>query len=281
MEDLNKNQIVLLTLLVSFVTSIATGIMTVSLLQVAPVEITRNINSIVEKTVQTVVPANPLSNSPSKEVTTIVVNEDDSVTQSVDKNVKSLVRIQEKDAASVITFYGMGLIVTKDGLIAADRKTITAVNIYTAITNDGTVLPLTPTGVDKQTNFILFKTVAPEKTPYVFVPVTLSASIPKLGQTVISLGGDTSNAVSVGRVTSLLMKDSGTGTTTTQYLDSIDTDVSTKDLVNGSPVLNLSGEVIGVALSDDTSKSFTPIAMLTKELLVLTPTPTPVAPKTQ
>jgi uncharacterized membrane-anchored protein YitT (DUF2179 family) len=63
MEDLNKNQIVLLTLLVSFVTSIATGIMTTSLLQVAPVEVTRNINRIVEKTIETVTPANPLKGS--------------------------------------------------------------------------------------------------------------------------------------------------------------------------------------------------------------------------
>ena len=43
-DDLNKNQIILLTLLISFVTSIATGIITTSLLQEAPVEVTRNIN---------------------------------------------------------------------------------------------------------------------------------------------------------------------------------------------------------------------------------------------
>ncbi len=87
MEDLNKNQIVLLTLLVSFVTSIATGIMTASLLQEAPIEVTRNINSIVEKTIETVVPATP--STPQKEITTVVVKEEDRVIESINKNVKT------------------------------------------------------------------------------------------------------------------------------------------------------------------------------------------------
>jgi hypothetical protein len=75
MEDLNKNQIVLLTVLISFVTSIATGIMTVSLLQEAPIEVTKNINRIVEKTIETVTPATILTPS-QKEITTVIVKEE-------------------------------------------------------------------------------------------------------------------------------------------------------------------------------------------------------------
>src|SRR3989344_8517758 len=100
MEDLNKNQFILLVLLVTFVTSIATGIMTSALLQEAPVEITRNINRIVEKTVETVIPGNIIS-TPSetvfKEVTTIVVKEEDSVVDAISKNAQAIVRINKKD----------------------------------------------------------------------------------------------------------------------------------------------------------------------------------------
>lgn len=56
-DDLSKSQLLLLTLLVNFVMSIATGIVTVSLLDVAPATITQTVNRIVEHTVETVVPA--------------------------------------------------------------------------------------------------------------------------------------------------------------------------------------------------------------------------------
>jgi len=297
MQDLNKNQVVLLVLLVSFVTSIATGIITASLLQQAPVEVTRNINSIIEKTVEIVTtPATPTSAPQQKEVTTVIVKEEDQIINSINKNIKSLVRINEKDATTgTLSFYGIGLVVTKDGLIAADRKSIAVLDTYTATMSDGSELALTPQGVDKTTNFILFKAnpdtkVASTNTGetasanlsqaaknlYVFVPATLSDIEPQLGQTLIGLGGNVSNAVSVGRVTSLDIKSSGVGTTTTKYLAGINTDISSKDLTDGSPVFNLSGDVVGVKLSLDELKSFTPISVLKKELgILIEPAKTP------
>lgn len=273
MEDLNKNQIVLLTLLVSFVTSIATGIMTTSLLQEAPLEVTRNINRIVEKTIETVTPTT-ITTPGQKEVTTVVVKEEDLIVDSINKNLKSVVRIKQKDGAvGTVSFYGIGLVLTKDGLIAADRKTFPSGNIYTATLSDGKEFPLTIVGLDKQTNFILFKAnqgdKVTDKTAYVFSPATLSDADPKLGQTVISLGGDETNAVSVGRVISLDMKESGVGTSTIKYLSGINTDIATKDLVDGSPAFNLSGDVVGFRLSDDVSKTFIPVSILKKELTVL------------
>ena len=275
MEDLNKNQIVLLTLLVSFVTSIATGIMTVSLLQEAPLEVTRNINRIVEKTIETVTPATITTRE--KEVTTVVVKEEDLIIDSINKNLKSVVRIKEKDPiAEAGTFYGIGLVISKEGLISADRKTIITSNVYTGIMSDGTEFTLTPTGVDKQTNFILFKANVPEKltdkNTYTFTPAVFAESEPKLGQTLISLGGDTENTVAVGRVVLLNKKETTVGTTTTKYLSEIDTDLSTKDIVSGSPLFNLSGDVVGIRLTSDTSKLFTPIYLLKKELVSLTET---------
>lgn len=270
MEELNKNQIVLLSILISFVTSIATGIMTTSLLQQAPIEVTRNINRIVEKTIETVTPATIVTPG-QKEVTTVIVKEEDLILDSINKNVKSIVRIEETDALTGDkTFYGIGLVVTKEGLIVGDRKTIAQNNSYVSIMSDGTKFSISPVGTDKQTNFILFKSqVASSTKSYVFSPAKFSESDPNLGQTVISVGGNATNAVAIGRTVSLVQKDLTVGTTTTKYLGSIETDLSTKDLVTGSPLFNLSGDVIGMKITGEASKTFVPVALLKKDISTL------------
>lgn len=277
MEDLNKNQIVLLTLLISFVTSIATGIITTSLLQEAPLEVTRNINRIVEKTIETV--TTPGTVTPGqKEVTTVVVKEEDLIISSIDKNIKSIVRVYEKDSTSgLIYFYGLGLVVSKEGLIMADNKIAVAGNTYSVKMSDGTEFALSLQNLDKSTNFILFKIVQQEKIEngktlpaHTFIPASFGDKEPKLGQTLTSLGGEVNNSVSVGRVVSLDMKESGTGTTTVKYLVNINTDISGGNLLSGSPIFNLSGDVVGIKLSLDALKSFTPISVLKKELGILT-----------
>ncbi|HYE23289.1 MAG TPA: hypothetical protein VEA92_02440 [Candidatus Paceibacterota bacterium] len=59
-EDLSKSQLLLLMVLVNFVVSIATGVLTVSLLDQAPPTVTRTINQIVERTVETVSAEGPI-----------------------------------------------------------------------------------------------------------------------------------------------------------------------------------------------------------------------------
>src|SRR5882757_6329534 len=93
LEDLSKHQVVLLTLLVSFVTSIATGIVTVSLMSQAPVGVTRVVNQIVEHTVQTVVPATQGAAAATVTEKTVVVKDDDLAAQSIGKAQKAIIRI--------------------------------------------------------------------------------------------------------------------------------------------------------------------------------------------
>jgi hypothetical protein len=65
LNDLNKSQLILLAILLSFVTSIATGITTVTLMQQAPASITVPINRVVKETVEKIVPAESGPSTPA------------------------------------------------------------------------------------------------------------------------------------------------------------------------------------------------------------------------
>ena len=92
-EHLSKHQIVLLAFLVSFVSSIVTGIVTVTLLGQAQTGVTKTINQIVERTVQTVVPATQGAAATTVTQKTVVVKDDDLTAQSIASVQKSIVRI--------------------------------------------------------------------------------------------------------------------------------------------------------------------------------------------
>ncbi len=269
MEDLNKNQIILLTILISFVTSIATGIMTVSLLMEAPVEVTQTINKVVEKTIETVTTPTEIvrETNGKKEVVTVVVSEDDRVVSAIDKNTNSIFRIRARNKGlGVDNFYGIGIVVSKDGLIATDKKPISEVMEYVAINSSGKEIPLVYVqSPDKKSQIGFF--LAKPKDKYVFSPSSLAGSDAKLGQSVIAIGGDEVNSVATGKVTTL---NTLSVSTTTKIITSIETDLSSKDLVYGGPLLSLSGEVLGISSSDFSSaRIFIPSSVLKTEVSLI------------
>jgi S1-C subfamily serine protease len=242
MEDLTKQQLVLLVLLVSFVTSIATGIITFTLLQEAPVEVTQTINRVVEKTIERVVTE---EGEPGKVVTTtVVVNEEDRVLEAISKNEKSIVRFEglASDGSRVIT--GLGLVLTSNGVIVTDLKTFNASFSRTIVFSDGKKYSVNDKNyIDNENGLVFVKVGLPktEASKMTFTPALLADSDKlKIGQTLVAISGKESNAVSIGRVRQLISTENG------QAVEEIVSDIAYVRGNAGSPAVNLSGEVIGI-----------------------------------
>jgi serine protease Do len=281
MEKLTKQQIVLVTLLVSFVTSIATGIVTVALMDQAPAGVTQTINRIVERTIEKVV-TEPANNNNSAAVVTretIVVKEDDMIVESVDKNKTSVVRIYADtgDAGDVAqrTFIGLGTIVSKEGLIATGDVFSDLNGKYLVTLDNSKFFTINILTKKEGNQFYFLKVIQDNKSPVTFTPVTFSDSNSlKLGQTVIAWGGQIQNSVSTGIVSSLSNADSKPDLATTTSSDqkeviAINTNINLNDSLSGGPLLNLYGEVVGIRVSANVSDkyNFLPSNILKQEVL--------------
>ena len=256
MEDLTKHQLILLVLLITFITSIGTGIITFTLLSEAPVEVTQQINRVVERTVERVVPA---EGQPEKVVTTIVVNEEDRVLESIAKNEKSIVRLKTAGADGTEVFSGIGLVVAADGTIVADLRSYNAASTYTILFYDGQTYSSGKTFVDNGNGLVFIKTNVPkgESSKYTFYPTTFGNSDTlKIGQSLVAISGRDSNAASIGRIFQLKFGEDK------KTVKNIFSDIKISKAHFGSPVLNLSGEVVGLEAPVgelDTEYSFIPI----------------------
>src|SRR3989344_1288934 len=140
MENLTKHQLILVALLISFVTSIATGIVTVSLMDQAPKAVIQTINRVVERTVERVVTEPPKKGSAVVKET-IVVKEEDKIIEAIEKNAKSMVRIYKADSSAVggnslKSFVGIGILISKDGDVATDGSIISPSSSYSVVLND-------------------------------------------------------------------------------------------------------------------------------------------------
>jgi len=259
MEDLSKHQLILLVLLITFVTSIATGIITFTLLSEAPVEITQQINRVVEKTIERVVTE---PGKPDKVVTTVVVNEEDRVLESIAKNEKSIVRLKTTGSDGSEIFAGLGLVVSAGGVIVADLRSYNAASSFTVSFSDGKTYPSGKVFTDNVNGLVFVRVNIPqnESTKYTFYPAVFGDSNRlKIGQSLVAISGRDSNAASIGRVFQLKY---GEDKTTVVNVFS-DLKVSKTHL--GSPALNLSGEVVGLEapLGElDTEYSYIPINVL-------------------
>ena len=250
LEKLSPNQAILLTLLISFVTSLATGIVTVSLMEKAPSDITRVISRIIEQPIETVVPGQTVTQE-----TTVVVQEGELISKAVAKIVPSIVKIYRSDRGNNLTFIGIGIITDNQGTVMTGGDLLDAREKYVVALNSGMQVPAqdvtSQTGFRDVLKLQASADVVLADIPHVsFVPYDTVA----LGESVVSIGGGSGNlAVSAGIVTELIPASTESG-----ELPLVRAGIVGGQVSAGSPLINLAGEVIGILRNADTL-TFTPV----------------------
>jgi len=235
MEELTKTQILLLTLLVSFVTSIATGIITVALMDQAPAGVTQTVNRVVERTIEKVVPEKNSANVITKEV---VVREENLITDAIDKTAKSLIRIRktittESGTPASVTV-AFGTVMSNKGNIVAPSSFLEENTTYKALLPDGTEVALKLSFFEKG---LAFFTIA-EETKFEFIPIKFADTTSvKLGETAITLYGREKNTVAIGIISAIR----NTEDEKTYYESNLPLGE-----IYGNPIMNLFGEMVGM-----------------------------------
>ena len=252
-EKLNKTQIILLTLLTSFVTSIATGIVTVTLMDQAPPGVTHTISKVVEKTVEKIVPAKTQGSTIIK---TVVVEQKDALAEAVAKNEQSLVRIKKasNEESEEDLFISIGFVVSESGLVITDSAHVGNDIEYSVEFSDGSkglmkvvdqsegsgIALLLAEGEDEKNSF----------TPVKFADEdTLS-----LGEGIVALGGKENNNIQTGVITNLKMserevvnknEEGEEESSVEKYLYAIYTNILGK-VDSGSMLFDMKGDVAGM-----------------------------------
>lgn len=245
MEELTKQQMVLLTLLISFVASIATSISVVSLLNENPTTITQTVNRIVEKTIEKVVPAQmlpPPTPPPPKEVP--IVSESELVARAVETNLSKMVTIREGE-----TLRGIGFAASGDALVVTDKNILGEGTEYSATFSDGKTYKALKVYTDKDSDVSILelrneKDQVATSTPY----ISFSSNEPKLGSMVIALGGKEGATVSQGIVSE-------------KTKTRITTNIPFKQIDRGGILFGVDGAVLGMTIIGGEEEKYTiPVA---------------------
>ncbi len=235
LERLNKTQIILLTLLVSFVTSIATGIATVSLMEKAPTDVTRVISRIIEQPIENITGGQTVV-----EERTVIVSEGEQVAKAVDIAKKSIVRIYTIEGKNNLEFRGMGVIVSAEGVVVADRRIVDSRERYVAILSDGTELEANPSETDTEQGFFRLESKTNEPLPALSPAAFSPFDNLVLGQSVIALYGDASTKIAPGVIAELIP--SGINTVSSRLRASI----NGVAIPLGTPLIDLAGAIVGM-----------------------------------
>lgn len=278
LDNLTKSQIVMLVLLVSFITSLATGIVTVALMNQAPPAVTHTISKVVEKvTPQKEAAPKVIAVSPDDKIVKIVKDTSSAVVSVVaTKDVPVIERyninpfnedffrgfpffpdiqipqLKEKDAQQTEKRQisgGTGFFISKDGTILTNKHVVEDPGAdYSIIMNDGRKLPVKVLARNPFQDIAVLKA---DGNNFNFISLGDSSSL-NIGQTAIAIGnalGEFQNTVSVGVISGLNRKITALGAVSGPEMLSglIQTDAAINPGNSGGPLLNLEGKVVGIS----------------------------------
>lgn len=220
-EELSKSQLILLTILVNFVTSVATGILTVSLLDRAPPVVTQTINRVVERTIETVAqaaPATVIAPAPSNQ---------ELVTAAIGAAATRMVLIYAGSTGTSTPAVSVGTYLPKSRTVATASQVVLPKEALIEFSG-GTAAPAS---IAQEGGGITIYGFADNAELPKAAPLTLvELSELKLGETVLAIGAD--GSASTGIVSRV--SDKGIQTTL-------------PDIGIGSAAVDLSGDLIGIA----------------------------------
>lgn len=226
-EDLTKTQLLLLTILVNFVTAIATAVMTVSLLDQAPPTVTQTVNRIVERTVETAaqapLPTIPGIQAPAKE--TIVIRDEDLLSAAIRADASRRVTIHRGATTTPVIAYGTYL---------PDKRAVVTATA-TGLPKEATIVFANGTGVEASLSrpgatLTIYGFSDTEKLPSATTPDLVAAADLSQGQTLVSL---TREGAAVSGIISLV-EEAGIRANVT-------------GVPPGAAAVNISGDIIGIA----------------------------------
>jgi S1-C subfamily serine protease len=214
------------------------------------------VNRVIEHTVETVAPKGQAASTVVTQEKTVVVKETDLISQAVDKVSPSIVRLYT-DASDSPAFLGLGVVLDTQGTIVTDSAALGDSADATLALPDGSRVRAFVTRRDADNGFaFLSATTTPGVTP-TWTPATISSDHAVLGETVVEISGKSIARIASGIVTSM------------PALSVIDTDVSADSILDGSPLINTNGDIVGI--STTASRDVSPTGFVTAALLIPAP----------
>lgn len=221
-EELSKAQLILLTILVNFVTSVATGILTVSLLDHAPAFVTQTVNRVVEHTIETVTAA-----VPTPTVQTPAPSNQDLVTAAISLDAQRAVAIYAAETGTSTPAIMVGTYLPRSRSVVTATQEWLPKEVLIEFTT-GVYLSASLAHQGGQLAIYGFSDSA--SLPKMTSPTLIAAGDLKQGQTVLALTANGSAA------TGIVSRVSAKGIATTL-----------PDIGSGSAAVDLSGNLIGIA----------------------------------
>lgn len=220
-EELSKSQLILLTILVNFVTSVATGILTVSLLDHTPAFVTQTINRVVERTIETVTAA-----APAAIVSAPAPSNQDLVTAALGADATRVVAIYALETGTSTPIISVGTYLPKSRVVVTAAQGALPKEALIAFPGD---IYVSASLAHEGNGVTIYGFADNVSLPKAAAPTLIAQNNLKLGQTVLAIGADGSAS------TGIIARVNESGVYTTL-----------PDIGAGSAAVDLSGNLIGI-----------------------------------